>query len=428
MFRPAMLMLLSLWLVNPLLGAAPQHGIIGARLSPAKDGEFFAVSYVEAHSAAAMAGLKSGDTVTAIDGVATSGMTGKAGADLLKGAVGTEVTLTIRRAGSADRTIAITRQSWVDAYSKAAEEGDTYAEYNLGTAYYYGYGAEKDFSKAAEWYRKSAGAGYALAQITLGDMCQSGKGMEKDEAAATGWFAKAAAQGNAEGEERLGEQFYWGHGTAQNYGTAFAWFYSAAMQDDPWAEYYLGVLYCDGRGVARDYSQSFGWYYRSVQQNNPRAQAGMGYLYAKGLGVRKDPAEALRCYQAALAGLPDDDQVKRNVVLASLTAMLKSPVVESFNPALLPESYLKRIRPLFEICTVATIVGMVLLLFYTLRAGCVPPRLPVAVGWLLYNPASQGASIAAILLFVHYFTPTLYFEVMGLVTVLPVIVSSLGAN
>ena len=47
-------------------------------------------------------------------------------------------------------------ESAVFWYTKAAEAGNEYAQYNLGRCYEFGMGIEKSFEKAIYWYKKAA--------------------------------------------------------------------------------------------------------------------------------------------------------------------------------------------------------------------------------------------------------------------------------
>ena len=60
-------------------------------------------------------------------------------------------------------------------YRKAAEQGDTDAQYNLGVMYDNGRGVTQDYAEAAKWYRKGAEQGYADAQYNLGMMYETGE-------------------------------------------------------------------------------------------------------------------------------------------------------------------------------------------------------------------------------------------------------------
>jgi len=78
---------------------------------------------------------------------------------------------------------------------KAAEEGKSCAQYDLGVIYAYGDGVPKDEAKAATWYQKAAAQGNKYAQFELGVMYAFGRGLPKDEAMAAEWYQKAKAQG-----------------------------------------------------------------------------------------------------------------------------------------------------------------------------------------------------------------------------------------
>ena len=78
-----------------------------------------------------------------------------------------------------------------------AEQGDSYAQYNLGLMYDYGEGVIEDDTQAIYLFRKAAEQGHAKAQYNLGVMYESGRGIAKDDTQAVYWFRKAAEQGEA---------------------------------------------------------------------------------------------------------------------------------------------------------------------------------------------------------------------------------------
>ncbi len=55
-------------------------------------------------------------------------------------------------------------------YTKSAEQGDAWAQYNLGLIYKNGEGVSQDYEKAIDWFTKSAEQGFAVAQYYLGLM------------------------------------------------------------------------------------------------------------------------------------------------------------------------------------------------------------------------------------------------------------------
>jgi uncharacterized protein len=87
--------------------------------------------------------------------------------------------------------------SW---FSKAAEQGDTFAQDQLGFHYANGLGVTQDHAAAAGWYRKAADQGRASAQASLGLMYVFGLGVPEDHVTAYMWFNLAAAKRNRDAE------------------------------------------------------------------------------------------------------------------------------------------------------------------------------------------------------------------------------------
>ena len=87
----------------------------------------------------------------------------------------------------------------VEAYRRAAEQGDASAQYKLGLRYDNGWGVPQDDAEAVKWYRRAAEQGDASAQNNLGVMYGNGQGVPQDDVEAYAWFNLAAAQGNAKG-------------------------------------------------------------------------------------------------------------------------------------------------------------------------------------------------------------------------------------
>ena len=113
--------------------------------------------------------------------------------------------------------------------SKAAEQGDAAAQFNLGLMYDLGRGVQQDYAEAEKWYYKAAEQGYAFAQHNLGVMYDSGKGVQQDYAEAAKWYRKAAEQGDAVAQYNLGRMYALGHGVMQSGEEAVDWFYKAGL-------------------------------------------------------------------------------------------------------------------------------------------------------------------------------------------------------
>ena len=66
-----------------------------------------------------------------------------------------------------------------------------------------GLGVTKDNAEAARWFQKAAAQGNSVAEVNLGWMYQHGLGVQEDKAQAAGWYEKAAAQGNSLAKSNL---------------------------------------------------------------------------------------------------------------------------------------------------------------------------------------------------------------------------------
>lgn len=97
-------------------------------------------------------------------------------------------------------------------YRTAAENGDAYAQDNLGLMYFTGQGVPQDYVQAAHWYRQAAEQGYADAQFNLGAMYFTGQGVPQDFIEARKWYTLAASKAAAEDQKRYTE---WGEATAK---------------------------------------------------------------------------------------------------------------------------------------------------------------------------------------------------------------------
>ena len=75
-------------------------------------------------------------------------------------------------------------------YRKAAEQGDAYAQNNLGVCYKNGQGVTQDYYEAVKWYRKAAEQGHARAQFNLGVCYKNGQGVTQDYYEAVKWYRK----------------------------------------------------------------------------------------------------------------------------------------------------------------------------------------------------------------------------------------------
>jgi TPR repeat protein len=175
---------------------------------------------------------------------------------------------------------------------KAAEQGNAYAQGELGRCYEVAIGVSKDEKEAVKWYTKAAEQGNAYGQKNLGSCYQSGKGVSKDEKNAIEWFTKAAVQGNVNAQGNLAYCYAKGIGITQDRKEAVKWYKKAAEQGSVNAQVSLGAVYTKGIGVAKDEKEAWKWYKKAAEQGDAEAQAYLGSQYYLGGIVAKDFEQA----------------------------------------------------------------------------------------------------------------------------------------
>jgi TPR repeat protein len=99
---------------------------------------------------------------------------------------------------------AVTRNAKIahDWFEKAAAQGSTEAEYNLGLLFQAGYTGQPDYIQAMDHFQTAANAKDGPSMLALGQLYAEGKGVPKDLVQAHTWFDLAAANGVAEGSTR----------------------------------------------------------------------------------------------------------------------------------------------------------------------------------------------------------------------------------
>ena len=99
-------------------------------------------------------------------------------------------------------------------------------------AYKYFLGEEKpqDFQKAATLFLKAADNGNSDAQFALGCMYQNGQGVQRNFMEAAKWYLKSAQAGNPNGQYLIGLSFKEGSGVPKDTIESYKWIHLAAEQ------------------------------------------------------------------------------------------------------------------------------------------------------------------------------------------------------
>ena len=192
----------------------------------------------------------------------------------------------------------------------AAKGGNAAAQLGLGEYY----SLEKHYTKAVYWWNKAAAQGdtkadydlgaaqvKVVAELLQGNLYFKGIGVPQNYGKAVYSWKKAADQGNAIAENNLGNAYYYGQGVSQNYAKANYWWEKAADQGDVMAEYYLGVAYYFARGVPQDYTKADYWYEKAAAQGNAGAELNLGSACYHGRGVPQDTMTAITLWKKAAA-------------------------------------------------------------------------------------------------------------------------------
>ena len=254
------------------------------------------------------------------------------------------------RAGYSESNKVQPASSWL----KAAEGGDTRAQYELGRCYEDGEGVAPDQSEAMKWYRRSAQGGYAPAQFILGYFHQGGHRLENNHDEVVRWYGKAADQGYAKAQYNLGCYYSAGQselgkvvprgptvwstiGIPENLDEAVKWYRKAAENGHARAQYFMGKSYHSGAGVPKDQVDAFKWWRKAAEQGHATSRFNLGVMYFLGRGTAKDFSEAARWFNIR--------SLQESVVFRCGNGMPSPrPMVDGFQAELFPLSDIPEVR------------------------------------------------------------------------------------
>ncbi len=180
-----------------------------------------------------------------------------------------------------------------------AAQGNTFAMYELGEAYYAGHYVEKDRMEAAKWYRKAAEAGNAKAMNAMAYCYDNGKGVPMDAEQVRYWYVRSAEAGNITGQYKAGRCFQKGIGGEVDLGEAMKWYFEGAEQNSASCIMKIGEAYLTGKGLEKNVAKGISFLRRAAQLGNGRAFTILGDCCSEGIGLKQDKDEALRMYTEA---------------------------------------------------------------------------------------------------------------------------------
>ncbi|XP_044517757.1 death ligand signal enhancer [Gracilinanus agilis] len=180
-------------------------------------------------------------------------------------------------------------------FQKAAEQGYSKAQYNVGLCHEHGKGTQKDLSKAVFYYQLAAQKGHQMAQYRYArSLLRDEAPREADKQRAVAMLKQAADAGLKEAQAYLGvlftkEQF-------QDERKAVKYLWLAASSGDSQSKYHMGICYEKGFGVQKNLGEAMRYYQQSAALGNEPAQRRLRVLFSTEL-------EALGHDNPALKGL-----------------------------------------------------------------------------------------------------------------------------
>lgn len=119
--------------------------------------------------------------------------------------------------------------AWAPSFfelTRAAEQGDTYAQYQLATRLFFGDGCDKDHAAACQWYRR------AVMNLRSWYTLQPRRPGRENLTV----LREGAEYGDTEAQFHLAAKFHFGNGVPQDYTTAATWYRRAALalEAAPW--------------------------------------------------------------------------------------------------------------------------------------------------------------------------------------------------
>ena len=173
-------------------------------------------------------------------------------------------------------------------YLFEAENGNSFAQADLGDMFYHGVGVKQDDIQALKWFKKAANQSHSRAQYNLGTMYENGKGVKQDYNQAIKWWCVASEQGHYGAEYNLAMMFYRGTGVPKDREEAARRMLKVAKQHLPSAQYHLGIMYMNGDGIDKSYSQAEFWLKKAYRNGDndisnaaKKAREEMGYKNLK---------------------------------------------------------------------------------------------------------------------------------------------------
>lgn len=161
----------------------------------------------------------------------------------------------------------------VAAYKKAAEMGCAESQNYLGYWYEEGKnGLPVDYQEAYRWYQKAAEQGDSYAQYDIGWLFDNGLGVKENKREAVKWFKRAASKNNVDAIYRLGLCYYFANGVGMDRREALKLFRKAAKDNHAGAICKIGDYYYEGCLVEENKEEALKYYEKAAELGSEMAK------------------------------------------------------------------------------------------------------------------------------------------------------------
>lgn len=191
-------------------------------------------------------------------------------------------------------------------YKKRAEAGDPESIRMLARAYQYGRGTEGDANEAVRLYKIAISKGSNSAMHDLGTWLIT---YPKYRKAGLQMLEKLADQGDSdvrtlvsEQYRRIGDDYEKGDGVPKDPSLAFQNFMKAATYGSEYSMFKVGMAFYNGSGTDIDKSKAATWFQKAAMNGLAAAQYNFGHLLARGDGIAPDYPRAYKCLVLADKG------------------------------------------------------------------------------------------------------------------------------
>lgn len=253
--------------------------------------------------------------------------------------------------GDEDENIEVDPEKALYWFSRLAEKETAFAAFNVGLFYAKGFGAERDFAKAADWMEKAAeygddnGAAIAkkyrqvLSDITLaenGDADAQARlavffmrfavsldqaGPDDDYAESLKWAKMASDNGNGDGLWILALAYEHGRGVSKNQSIALEYYEQGAKLGNACSMHSLACYYLRGDVLEQNMKLGFELIIRAALLGYALAIKDVGICYQFGNGCMGNMKKAVAWYKKALEVIDDDELARKTSTFEMMLGM-----------------------------------------------------------------------------------------------------------